>query len=58
MKSKAPPPVKSAPPVVKAPPPVNNGKKLEFIVRVGLKEKPEPEEILVHEGDYGKDLCD
>jgi hypothetical protein len=59
---KSTPPVKSAPPVKAAPPirktaPPSSGKNLEFVIRVGMKEQPEPEEIHVYEGDQAKELC-
>lgn len=63
VKSKGPPVLKSAPPVKYAPPPVKsnpkpvNDKNLEFVIRVAMKEYPEPEEIYVHKGDHAKDLC-
>lgn len=44
-----PPPKKTAPPV--------NDKNLEFVIRVAMKEQPEPEEIYVYEGDKAKELC-
>ena len=55
-----PPIVKSTPPIVKAVSPIKKAmpaKDLEFVIRVTLKEQPEPEEIHVYEGDQAKDLC-
>lgn len=52
MKSKPKPPA----PVVKSKPPAPKGP-IEFVIRVGMKEKPQPEEIIVYQGDKGKDIC-